>query len=94
MNEESVKIEMRLYALEGIVSSLLTAYCLQAAPLEPLKAFEKAADQMKEAAKKPTFPKADPAMSDLLSAESEAALTRLLAIVHEQITAIPKARQG
>ncbi len=94
MDEKTIKAEMRLYAMETFVASLLLALCLQNAPDDPLAAFEKIRAQMTKGLRRQTFPDVDPAMSDLLSAELEAAATRLAAMVSEQINVVVKARRG
>jgi hypothetical protein len=85
MDEQSINAEMRLFALEGLVSSLLAVYCLQLAPSDPLSVLERVRQQLERAAQKRTFPQVDPAMSDLLSSELEAAASRLLTMARNQI---------
>jgi hypothetical protein len=84
MNEKSIKAEMRLYAVESFVATLFAIHCVELDPSEPLKPLESAKKGLIEGAQKKTFSRQDPAMSDLLSAELEAAVTRLLAMAHEK----------
>jgi hypothetical protein len=93
MKEDAIKLEMRLYALECLASSDFAGFCLQSAPNAPLKFLEMIGNQLIEVAGRRTFPRADPAMSDLLSAELEAAITRLVAMVGEQINLVLKAQK-
>jgi hypothetical protein len=72
MNEQSIKDEMRLYALECLVCQL---YALIYRVL-PAGAPELTQKAWRDGARKQTFGK-DPALSDLLSAELEIALDRL-----------------
>jgi hypothetical protein len=83
MNEDQIKTEMRFWALEIIVCNLLAIQCLQhPTPLELLKMLR---EQSLMGARLRTFPGFDPAMSDLLSAELEAAIGHLMGMAHEQI---------
>jgi hypothetical protein len=94
MDENLIKFEMRLYALECLVSSHFAGFCFQAAPSAPLQFCETIRNQIVEEARRRTFPQTGPAMSDLLSAELEAAATRLVAMVSEKITQVLQARKG
>ena len=91
MNEGAIKLEVRLYALECLAASDFAAFCSQSAPYAPLQFLETIRNQIVEGARRRTFPHADPAMSDLLSAELEVAMTRLVAMVGEQINLVLKA---
>jgi hypothetical protein len=53
---------------------------------DPVALLNRIRDQMIEGAKNRTFPGYDAAMSDLLSAELESAVTRLMDMGSEQIT--------
>jgi hypothetical protein len=95
MNEAAIKIEMRLAVLELMVSSLLTAYCVQVNDDDPSAALKTLTKTTTEGARKLTFPHLnDPALSDLYSAELEGALTRLTDQATYQISVILKARGG
>jgi hypothetical protein len=86
MNEKAIKDAMRLYAVEFFVATLFAVHCVNLDPSDPLKPLERAKKGMIEGAQKNTFSGQDPAMSDHLSAELEAAVTRLLAMAHAKIT--------
>jgi hypothetical protein len=88
LNEKSIKAEIRLYVIEFFVVTLFASLCVQNDPSEPLKALDRAKKALIEGARKQTFRRFDPAMSDLLSAELEAAVTRLLAMTSEKINAL------
>jgi hypothetical protein len=82
MDEERIKLEARLYALERSVCILLAAiYRLTGAEGPAL--LEHSRQQTTEGARALTFPEFDPAMSDLFAAEVEAATDRLLAMQRE-----------
>jgi hypothetical protein len=87
MDEDAVRTEMRLYAIEIFVSNLFALSCLSSAPLAPLELCKKATDQMIGGARQRTFPQFDPAMSDFLSGELEAAVTHLASMAGSQISA-------
>jgi hypothetical protein len=72
--EEMIKAEMRLYALECLVCQLYAIL----SRLLPAGMFEETQRQWIEGAKKKTFGGDDPVFSDLLSAELEEALSRLV----------------
>jgi hypothetical protein len=82
LTEEQIKAECRLYALEWAVSMLFSAQFQQmgAAGVQML---EQTRQQALEGARGKTFPALDPAMSDLLSAELESAVDRLLSMAKE-----------
>jgi hypothetical protein len=82
-NEEAIRAEMRLWALEVLVCNLFAVMC--ASDPAPLELFERTRDQMISGARQRTFGDFDPAQSDLFSAELEAAVTRLMDMVGEQI---------
>jgi hypothetical protein len=77
MDEQAIKAEIRLWALECVVSQLW-ATIYQMAGGDPLAHFEKRRKALLESARRQTFPNLDPAMSDLVSAELEAAVDALL----------------
>ena len=85
MNEDAIKAEVRLYVLEVFVANLFALTCAQHAPSNPSGAFQEVQNQMLTGARGLTFPGIDPAASDLLSAEIEDAVSRLGAMVSEQI---------
>jgi len=85
MNEDEAKLNMRLYALELLVANVFAMLCtLDPLPDDFLARIQK---QMIKAAQKQGFPGFDPAESDFLSAELEAALSRLLGMAGSQIHA-------
>jgi hypothetical protein len=83
LDEAGVKREMRLWALEVLVTNVFAMLC--ALDPDPEELAAKIRQQMLEGARQRGFPGYDPAQSDLLSAEFEAALSRLLAMAYEQI---------
>lgn len=83
MREKEMIGEMRLWALEVLVSNLFAMVC--AVEGEPLGAFEKIRAQMIRGAKTQTFPGMGDADSDLLSVELETAVARLMEIGRTQI---------
>jgi hypothetical protein len=85
MTEDEIKAEMRLIALEHFVVNLFALSVLQENPEHPLEFFEMVQKQMIAGAHRQTFPAVDPSMSDLLSAELEAAIDRLAKSVADQI---------
>jgi hypothetical protein len=90
MNEKAIKAEMRLYAIESFVSTLVAIECLKLDYQKPLSVFDEMRTRMIEGARNQTFPQLDPAKSDLFSAELEDAASRLAAMVRDQITLILK----
>jgi hypothetical protein len=87
--EDIIKAEVRLFALETIVcQNLATTY--QAMPREIFDAVKK---QALEGARKQAFPGLDPAYSDLISAEFEAALARLYSMIQHHLDTVQKHRQ-
>lgn len=88
MNEEAIKAEMRLFALESIVCQhVATMY--QAMPREIFDAVQK---QAIEGAKRQTFAGADAAYSDLFSAELQTALERLYAMIGHHLDTAQRRR--
>jgi hypothetical protein len=91
MLEQSVKDEMRLYVMEYFVASLWAMSALQTPSPEVF--WKRTKEQIIAGAQRTTFPKlADPAMSDLLSAELESAATHLASMVDAQIDLVLKVR--
>jgi hypothetical protein len=82
--EQAIKAEMRLWALEALVTNLLAMICTL--DRDPAALLNQIRGRMIEGAKSRTFPGYDAAMSDLLSAELEAAVTRLMDMGTAQIT--------
>jgi hypothetical protein len=95
MNEQAIKVEMRLLVLELMVSSLLTALCLQVNDADPSAALMTLTKTITEGARRQVFSHLkDPALSDLYSAEFEAAATQLTDRATSQISVILKSRGG
>ena len=69
---------MRLYAIEYLATTCFALVCLSRKPSDPMEVFERWRNAIIDGARKKTLPRFDPAMSDLVSAELEAALARLL----------------
>jgi hypothetical protein len=93
MNEEEIRAEMRLYVLEVFATNLLAVNCLLANPQDPMAMIERLSKQMIDGARAKGFADVDPAMSDLLSAELEAAVARIMTMTQEQIGVVLKSRQ-
>lgn len=89
--DEIIKSEMRLYALEAFVVNACAIACLQLA--NPREIVAKIRQQMIEGARMHGFP-VDPAISDHLSAELESALDRLASMVNAQIDLTLKAQEA
>ena len=84
MNEDEIKAEARLYALECVVCQLAATILLQSEDLDALEALEQMRTQWIAGARRKAFPElADSAMSDLYSAELEAFVDRLSAMQKE-----------
>jgi hypothetical protein len=82
-NEEAIRAQMRLWALEVLVCNLFAVMC--ASDPAPLELFDRTRDQMISGARQRAFGDFDPAQSDLFSGELEAAVARLMDMVGEQI---------
>jgi hypothetical protein len=83
MLEKDMVTEMRLWALEVLVSNL---FAMQCASVEaPTEAFENIKAQMLAGAKTQSFPGMNAEESDLLSAELESAVARLMEMGKKQI---------
>jgi hypothetical protein len=80
--EEKIKAECRVYALGWAVSVLFASQFRQMGDAGPAM-LERARQQALEGARLQTFPNFDPAMSDLLSAELESAVDRILGMAKE-----------
>ena len=85
MNDEKViRAEMRLWALELLVSNLFAIIC--ASNPEWVELFERTRRQMIEGAGQRIFPEVtDPALFHLYADELEDAVTRLMDMVGEQM---------
>jgi hypothetical protein len=92
MDETSLKNDVRLYALEVMVANLWAINLIGSG--HPQQFLEQIRHQMMNAARNATVPSADPATSDLLAAELESALDRLLRMVDEQIGVVLRRQQG
>jgi hypothetical protein len=88
--EQAIKAEMRLWALECLVCNILAM--IAASQSDPNELMQKTRDQMISGARQHAFPEVDPAMSDLLSAELETAITRLMDMVGSQIDVLLRHR--
>jgi hypothetical protein len=82
---EKIRLDMRIRAIEGIVTTLLTLHCLEAAPRDPIEAFATMRQNLAKTMQEWVFPELDPAMSDLYAAELADALSLLLTRVESQI---------
>jgi len=76
MTEDGIKAEVRLYALECIVSQFAATLHLQGG--DPKRTLAAARKQAIEGTRKRTFPQLNAAESDHYSAELESAVLRLL----------------
>jgi len=91
MTEDEIKRETRLLALEILAVNLLATDVLLTPKSDPSALAAKIRERMIAAAGKP-FPEVDdPAMSDLLSAELEAAVDRLMEMATDQINLVLEA---
>ncbi len=87
--EDTIKTEVRLFALETIVcQNLATVY--QSMPRE---IFDAVKQQALNGARTHAFPGLDAAYSDLISAEFEAALARLYSMIQHHLDTAQKRRQ-
>jgi hypothetical protein len=94
MNEDELKAEMRLYAVEFLTANLFAMFCLMTSP-SPRETLATARRQMIDSARSQTFPGLDdPAQSDLFSAELESAVDRLMEMGNAQIDRVLQAREG
>ncbi|HUI21278.1 MAG TPA: hypothetical protein VLZ74_09570 [Methylocella sp.] len=81
MNEDAIKAEVRLYALESLVCQLYAMiYALTGKPREAL---QNRRETLIGKARLKGFSGLDPAMSDFASAELESAIDRLLKMQEE-----------
>jgi hypothetical protein len=84
MDERGMKNAMRLLAVEHVLSVMLATECVRTD--DPLGYAEKLKQNFVRTAQASAFPGLDdPAMSDLASAELEAALDRLLSMTIEKV---------
>ena len=83
MLEKDITSEMRLWALEVLVSNLFAMACVM--DNAALDAFENISTQMIKGAKSQIFPGVDTEESQLLSAELEFAVARLMEMGKTQI---------
>lgn len=83
MSEAAIKAEMRLWTLEAFVCECFSLWCVQQD--KPGAIYVDFRRRMKKAATERTFEGFDPAMSDHLSAELEAAVGRLMDIGRQQL---------
>jgi hypothetical protein len=87
--EDTIKAEVRLFALETIVCQhLATVY--QTMPREIFDAVKK---QALEGAQKHVFPGFDPSYSDVISSEFEAALSNLYSMIQHHLDTAETRRQ-
>ena len=87
--EDTIKAEVRLFALESIVcQTVATLY--QVMPREIFDAVKK---QAIEGARTQAFPGLDAAYSDLISSEFEVALARLYSMIQHHLDTAEKRRQ-
>jgi hypothetical protein len=77
---------MRLWALECLVCNILAT--IAASDANPTELIQRTRDQMVSGARQRAFSEVDPAMSDLFSAELEAAVTRLMDMASSQISGL------
>lgn len=82
MDEAAVKAEWRLYAVEWAVSQLWATF-LRLHGVGP-ELLDQIRQQAIASARAKTFQNLDPAMSDLMSAELEAAIDRILQMISAQ----------
>jgi hypothetical protein len=85
MDESAIKLEMRIRAIECIISMLMTFHCLRVDPADPLGACSKTWKILADSARRSTFPEVDAVTSDMLSAEFESSLSRLIEMVSAEI---------
>jgi hypothetical protein len=89
--EDDIKGECRLYAIEWAISQLFASTFAQTG--EGAEAmFDEFRKTALESARKSTYPRLGAAMSDLASAEKEAAIDRLLGFVKDALANIQAGR--
>ncbi len=91
MSDAEIKTQMRLWVLEAFACEIFSLWCVQ--QNEPGAVYVDLLQRMKNAAHERTFGEFDPAMSDHLSAELEAAVDRLMDIQRRQLKAHLKPSQ-
>jgi len=94
MTEKEIKAEMRLRALEGLVTTLLAVHCVTVAPDDSVASFAKMRKQLAATAQSWVFSDLDPVMSDHHAAELEAALDRQLEFASKQIVIMQRVLRG
>ena len=93
MTENEVRTEARLYALECVFCQMSALLHLQVGGADPLSALEQQRQQALQGARQKTFPELDdPALSDLMSAELEAAVDRLARMERALLEGVLRAR--
>jgi hypothetical protein len=90
VNEEKIKADMRLFALESVVCQHL-AMIYQTMPREH---FDFVKRQAIEGTKRHTFAGADAPMSGLLSSELQTAIQRLYGMIQHHLDAERKKKAG
>jgi hypothetical protein len=92
MTQDELSAEVRLYAIEGLLTNLLATQLLMTGVPQQLLATLR--QQMIEGARLRAFPElGDAAMSDAAAAELEAAVDRLMEMGSAQINQALQARQ-
>jgi alkylation response protein AidB-like acyl-CoA dehydrogenase len=84
MNEDAIKTEMRLWALEVLVCNLIAIVCLS--DRAPAELLSRTRERIVAGARTRTFPGVDAAISDLYV---EAAVARLMDMVAAQMSQHP-----
>ena len=84
--EETIKLEMRLSAIEYLLCKMYIT--LIAATGQSDEQIEQAFDEFVAGTRQQLFPGFDPAQSDLISAEWEEAVTRLIACQREMLAQV------
>ncbi len=78
MDEDEIKAEARLFALESVVCQLAAMMLIQTGGDDALAMLQQQVHQQIAGARQKTFSElSDPALSDLMAAELEAAIGRL-----------------
>jgi hypothetical protein len=90
--EDELRLQIRVYAVEILAINLLATSCLQASS-DPSTLIATVRQQMLQGAKVPFPGIDDPALSDMLSGELESAVDRLMEMGTAQINAVLEARK-
>lgn len=93
MDEAALKLEVRLGAIEYLLSKVYVSLLATGGGLTPAK-FDAFKADFLGGIQKQTFPGIDPALSDLASAEWELALERLLTMQKEILEQAQKGKSG